>query len=531
MSNFIQLIAEQAAARPQHTALVVPSLDGKHQRAEQRIDFHTLLSISGALQHGLQRDGLVRGDRVVILLRPGVLLYALTIALLAAGMVPVFIDGGMPRRTVRQALRAANARALVSQRALLLRAMLLPEVRALKRYAAEGALPFARAVSHWQRQSGGLHVAAVADQDHGLITFTSGSTGQPKGANRTHASLRHQHLAIRQHWPEHADDIDMPSFPVLVLHNLCCGITTVLPRADLAHPGQVNAHPVIEQIRSEGITRLSGAPAYLQRLALAARERPECLASLRQIVIGGATVSPTLMSLLGDAFPGVQIKLVYGSTEAEPIAEISLDEARQADNEQGYLLGAPASGSEVWLVDPDKPLGDASEVEKARCLPGQVGEILVRGAHVLKGYVDNPQADRENKIPCANGLVWHRTGDTAFTDPLGRLWLVGRLRDRVRGMDVLPLEKMLEAAHPGCRMALVAQGQQVALCMAGPESPQALDQRALTRLCRRLQLQQLPLYRFPALPVDARHNSKLDRVRLRQRISRRRANQYFQVPR
>ena len=530
--NFVSLIAAQATLQPQHTALVVPLMKGQKLCGEQRVDYQTLMAISGALQQGLRADGFVRGDRVVVLLRPGILLYALIIALLGAGMVPVFIDGGMPRATVRRALRAANARALISHRKLLWRAILLPEVRALRRYAAEGTLPFARSITHLQARPGNLIVEPLDDDDHGLITFTSGSTGVPKGANRTHGSLRQQHLAIRRHWPDQPGDIDMPSFPVLVLHNLCCGMTTVLPRADLAQPGQVNGHPVIEQIRSERISRLSGAPAYMQRLALAARERPECLLSLREIVIGGATVSPALMALLSEAFANTSIKLVYGSTEAEPIAEISLAEAIAADNDQGYLLGPAAGGSEVWLVNPDMPLQTEQDVEKARCLPGQVGELLVRGAHVLKGYIDNPEADRQNKIPCGSGLVWHRTGDTAFSDPLGRLWLVGRLRERVRGMDVLPLEKMLERAQPNCRVALLQQtdaAQSVLLCIAGEASLHNLDQHALGNLCRRLQLAQLPLYLLDTLPVDARHNSKLDRARLRQLVTRRTPDHCFRA--
>lgn len=523
--NFCAPIFQHAQQAPDQAALIIPRMQGSQLLAEETCSYGDLMTRIGRYQDGLEQAGYAAGDRIIILLRPCIDLYALTLALLATGMVPVFIDSGMPRTVIRAAIRAAGARALVSHKLLMRWAFLLPEARGMQRFALEGGGLSYQPLSRWSRRSTPPVMHDCLADDKGLITFTSGSTGTPKGANRTHGSLINQHQAIRAHWPDQPGDIDMPCFPVLVLHNLCCGMTTVMPRVDLASPGEVHGDLVIEQVRRHGVSRLSGAPAFMARVASAARQRPECLDSLRDVVVGGATVSPRLQALLAEAFPQQNVRIVYGSTEAEPIADVTLNRLRQEDDERGYLVGDIAHGCDLAIVDDSRPLDSEQSVERARLAPGQCGEILVRGDHVLKGYVDNPAADRENKIPCANGLVWHRTGDTGFVDAHGALHLTGRIKDRIRigshDYEILPLEKAIERIPGVARAALLRMEEQpgLHLCVETLRDEDSGLTERVDQWRKQFPGQPLRLYRLKHMPVDRRHNSKLDRVTLRSMIN------------
>ena len=431
-ANFCAAIVAGAHRHPQRLALRVPRAQDGYRSAEQ-LNYAELLARSAQLQQGLLRAGLRRGARVLLIARPGLDLYATILALLGLAMVPVLLDRGMSRPRLLASIRLSKAQALLGERELIKRWWLLPSLWRLERLGLDGACLGVRALPCEAKPTAqGFRCEPVAADSHGLISFTSGSTGLPKGADRTHASLIAQHLAIREYWPEQDDDIDLPCFPVLVLHNLCCGIGTVLPATDLAAPGQVQAAAVLRQIQLEGITRLSGAPAYLQRLASHARERSLRYPGVRSLVVGGSTLSEQLLRDCLAVFPNARALAVYGSTEAEPIAKVEMAELlRDWQQQPGHLLGRPAAMTEVCIVDPQLPLSDAASVQSARLPAGQLGEILVAGPHVLKAYVDNPQATAETKIPRGDGLVWHRTGDVGSFDDQGRLWLSGRLKDAV----------------------------------------------------------------------------------------------------
>lgn len=518
--NVCSRILDAGRRHPARLAIRVPRADTGFARSES-LSYGELLAQAAARQQALRGLGLRAGDRVLLLARPGLGLYVLMIALLASGIVPVLIDRGMSRARLVAALRASGARTVIGERAVLRLWWLFPTLWRWRRLAFDGRAPGVRALGGATATPGALpECVPLPASAHGLITFTSGSTGAPKGADRTHGSLIAQHLAIRSHWPDRDDDIDMPCFPVLVLHNLCCGVSTVMPAVDLATPGRPDAARVLAQLGEEGITRLSAAPAFLAALVAAAGTR--CFPGVRALAIGGATLPPGLAARCRAVFPRAQALVVYGSTEAEPIAEVDLDDyLAHGDSGRGHLLGAPAPVAEVCVVDATQPLSTDADVQRARCAAGARGEILVAGPHVLQGYVDNPAADRETKIPRAGGGVWHRTGDVGHLDAQGRLWLEGRLKDAVPTaagpLYTLPLEKALDALPGAGRHALVqGPGATPVLVVAG-----AVPDRARLRpLLDAEGLGPVRLARVDALPVDGRHNSKIDRPALRDLLAR-----------
>lgn len=516
--NFCRQIIAAARAQPQRLALRVPNLEQAPGNAAT-LSYGELLTALANEQSRLQRAGIGQGDRVLLLLTPGVALYIELLALLGLGAVPVLVERGLARSTLRRVLASCGAQAAIGEQRLIKFWWLFPALWRMRRYASDRAC-FGVGLLPAAAPNAEPVATPLADSAHGLITFTSGSTGLPKGADRTHGSLIAQHQAIREHWPDRDDDIDLPCFPVLVLHNLSCGISTVLPETDLAFPGAVDADRILAQIDREGITRLTGAPAYMERLTTAALRSNWRSTRVRSVVVGGSTPTHALVCGLRRVFPAAEILFVYGSTEAEPIAEIGI-ESLLADwaAEPGHLVGRPASMAQVCIVDPDAGLHDEHSVAAARRDTGSDGEILVAGPHVLRAYVDNPEATAAGKIPRSDGLVWHRTGDLGHFDGQGRLWLTGRVRDRIAHGDErlapYPLEKQLDAMAGVQRSALLQHQGRPALVLQG----RPLDEDQLHYLLAECGLTGIDIRSIERMPVDIRHNSKLDRVALRQLLA------------
>lgn len=518
--NFCERIFVAAQRHPDRLALRVPDImapPGHHQD----IRYGELAEAVARRQSELRQSGLENGHRVLLFMAPGIPLYVTLIALLAMGMVPVLVEKGMPRKTLRTTLSACGAKAVIGDIRVLRLWWLFPPLWKMQRFTESGLFPGIKNLTAIRQTTGSpLHCEPMQEDDHGLITYTSGSTGLPKGADRTHGSLIAQHLAIRAHWPDNDDDIDLPAFPVLVLHNLCCGISTILPDTDLAFPGQANAERILQQIEKQHVTRIAGSPAYMARLTSQALGNRRVASHVRSVVIGGSTLTWQLAERCRLVFPNAEIRVVYGSTEAEPISDINIDTLLSDwALHEGHLVGHPADAATVRIVTADIPLNSEADVIAANLEAGQEGEILVSGTHVLRRYVDNPEATRESKIARPDGTVWHRTGDTGFFDAKGRLWLTGRLKDRITvngtSISAFPLEKRVDAIAGITRSALMEDREGPVLVIEGSH----FDPGVLAKVIESGPVQGLRIARITRMPVDSRHNSKIDRPGLRKMIS------------
>jgi acyl-CoA synthetase (AMP-forming)/AMP-acid ligase II len=553
--NFISRFIKNAENTPNKIALKLPQMEGQQCMAEESISYGDLNSLIAAYKILWQKKGWKEGGRVIVILKPSKELYAIAMSLFSLGIVAVFIDTGMGRKKIQMAIRDSNASAIISMQALIKLFWFVPALWPLQRFSIDGSgLGYSNILDQVgqvivDNKDKPLVLTAIerSSNDHGLISFTSGSTGRPKGADRTHFSLIQQHLAIRDHWPDTADDIDCPCFPVMVLHNLSCGMTTIMPKVDLAQPAEVNAAIVIEQIRQHKISRLSGAPAYISKLVDYLSEQDPSQQTVREvksIVVGGATVSKSLAQKIRSAFPDADARIVYGSTEAEPISDIRIDEylaeSSDADNKQaGYLVGRVASQVDLLISNfadieisyekVDKLITEEDLLNQA-CEVGEVGEILVSGNHVLKQYIDNPLANQENKIPRKNvaetKAVWHRTGDCGYLDDQGRLWLSGRVKDVIqikgKALQPYPIEQALDQDIDITRAAVLSHDEQVCIFVQVNSQPSCdssdIKKRIINTIADVLwpiEISSIQYAEIDQMPVDGRHNSKIDRPKLR----------------
>jgi acyl-CoA synthetase (AMP-forming)/AMP-acid ligase II len=366
-----------------------------------------------------------------------------------------------------------------------------------------------------------------ANDSPAIITFTSGATGTPKAAVRSHGFLLAQHRALTRTLALEAGDVDMAALPIVLLANLASGVTSIIPDADLRAPGAIRPGPVLHQMHRRRAGRIVASPAFLERLVEALERSGECLVHVRRIVTGGAPVFPALLDRLARVAPSASIVAVYGSTEAEPIASVDRRDigvgAREAMRTgAGLLAGVPAPGVELRIL-PDRwgspqRFSSPADFDRAGLGHGQPGEIVVAGDHVLGGYLDGV-GDDETKIH-AGDRVWHRTGDAGYFDAAGRLWLLGRCAARVQDSDGVVYPFAVECAasdiagvarsalvrHHGRRLLVVEPRADGGGMRAAPA---AGDLRAA--LMERLAWARLSDVRIVGrVPVDRRHNAKVD---------------------
>jgi acyl-CoA synthetase (AMP-forming)/AMP-acid ligase II len=249
------------------------------------------------------------------------------------------------------------------------------------------------------------------------------------------------------------------------------------------------------------------------------------LPGLTKVFAGGAPVFPRLLHKLRSMTPKAEIAAVYGSTEAEPIAvigcpQIAPEELAAMVEGHGLLAGLPVPGIQLRILRNQwgTPLGPYSRAAfAAACLPpGQAGEIVVSGDHVLSGYLSGC-GDRETKF-AVDDIVWHRTGDAGYLDDRGRLWLLGRCAACIQDARGILYPFAVEAIahhHPGIhRAAILSHSRRRILAIELDDNGTHPDPASLKAALARTEIDEVRVLRH--LPVDRRHNAKIDYPALRE---------------
>jgi olefin beta-lactone synthetase len=515
--NVTEILRARAAAHPHRTAL----LDAGTQRS---LSYAQLDAASASVAAALRVRGLRAGQTVLILHPVALELYVALIGMLRAGLVPAIPPPGANRSVLSQCARKYPPDAVLAGGVGWAALALVPELRHVQRLATADT-PFASNVMH------GYGEAAPERLDDGtpaMLTFTSGSTGRPKALVRSHGVARAQVDALGTALAMDGG-IALCTMPIALLAELAAGATCLLPGVDLRRPGRADVALLSERMRAHDVARVIASPALLANLATELSARGETLPALRTIASGGAPVMPPLADALRRIAPNARVLAVYGSTEAEPMALLDTAGVTPSDHDAmragaGLLAGLPCASGAVAIVDTQRgavygPFREDDAVENRALPPHAVGEIVVCGPQVVPHYLDRGD-DATTKIR-AGVRTWHRTGDLGYFDERGRLWLAGRANgavDDARGtLEPLRVECALSYV-PGIARSALAASERGRVLVVEPLSGARVDEDAVRAAVGFAHVDRIVV---AGVPVDPRHNAKVDYTALHRLVRRR----------
>jgi amino acid adenylation domain-containing protein len=493
--SFPDLLLGGAARTPDARAIVDATGVATHGEVD---------TASRIVAHRLIDAGVAPGDRVVLALENSRWFVIAYLGVMRAGAVAVPLAPGQRSDRIGLAVADCTPKAAILDQpthgamASLLAASQVPVV--LTTTALENLVRTAAPATgaELRTRAGGADLAA--------IIYTSGSTGAPRGVMLSHANLMANTRSILDYLPIAATDRAMLVLPLFyvyglsVLHtHLAAGAAVVLDNR-FAFP-----NAVLAAMQQHAITSFAGVPSTYAILLDRSAIRRTPLPSLRYVTQAGGAMPPARVREWLEAVPGVPLFLMYGATEAG--ARLAYLDPAELPRRMGSI-GRAIPGVELQVVRDDGTPARA----------GEVGELVARGANIARGYWGQPE---ETAQAFAGGT--YRTGDLAFADADGFLFLVGRRKEflKVGAHRVGPWEiEHALAEHPAVADVAVVGvphdllGEAPVACLV-PREGHTLDESDVMRWCRG----RLPEYKVPIrllvrtnLPRTA--SGKLDRPAL-----------------
>jgi len=397
MNTFADPLKRALQVAPRRTALVSDGVE---------ISYEALWRRSAQLVGGLRKLGLEKGDRVAILADNSHRYVEVYVGLPAGGLVVVPLNTRHANAELSYALSDSGASVLITDRdpspfqALVRHVIRLPEDYETLIATSPGA----------------ALGAGVTEEDLAGLFYTGGTTGASKGVMLSHRNL----IANTHHWmmamPHAPDDRVLVMAPLFhaagtngVLASIwSAGAQIILSAFDPAH--------ALDLIEAERITGTLGVPTMLAALAEEQLARPRDVSTVRAIAHGGSPIATEVIRRTHQAFPSAMLIEVYGATELSPLCTALPNEERLMDGPLVRSCGRSMPGCEVRILD-------ANGLEVPR---REVGEVVVRGPNVMKGYWNKPE---QTAAVLKDGAYW--TGDLGYMDEDGYVFLVDRSKDMI----------------------------------------------------------------------------------------------------
>ncbi|SNS11237.1 Acyl-CoA synthetase (AMP-forming)/AMP-acid ligase II [Geodermatophilus pulveris] len=489
------------------------------------------------LAAGLAASGVRPGQRVALLVEPSADLTATVYAVWRAGAVVVVADKGLGLAGMRRALHSAAVDHVVGSARGLAAARLM---RLPGTWIAAGDVPPAarRALRAGHTLAGlaalGRTSPAPAeppvDADCAVL-FTSGATGPAKGVVYTHRQAAAQLELVAATYGLGDGDRLVAAFAPFAILGPALGIGSAVPDVDVTAPGSLTAAALADAAAAVDATVVFASPAALRRVAATAADLPgdrrAALGRVRLLMSAGAPVPAALLRGLRQVLPAAEPHTPYGMTEVLPVTDVSLAGIEAAGDGDGVCVGRPLPGVDVRV----SPLSAAGAADGPLTgTPGTTGEVCVRAAHVKDRYDAVWVVERAS----SRDPGWHRTGDVGHLDAEGRLWVEGRLPHVVTTASgpVTPVgvEQRVERVAGVASAAAVGvgpAGTQVVVVVVVPAGgtgrsgrlrPAGTDLADAVRAAAGVDVAAVLV--TGRLPVDVRHQSKVDRAEVARRAAR-----------
>ena len=424
--NLATILTESAARDPEHVALRLDDLELSYAQ------------LDGASAHiaGLLADkGISPGDRVGIML-PNVPYFAVCYyGVLRAGAVVVPMNVLLKRREVAFYLRDSGAKLLFAWHGF------AEDAQAGADDA--GAECVLVTPGEFEHQVGAakprVELVDTADTATAVILYTSGTTGTPKGAELTHGNLARNAEIACGLFGLGADGVTLGALPLFHSFGQTCGLNaTIAAGGTLTLIPRFDPRTALEIIQRDRVNVFQGVPTMYGAILHHPEQATVDTSTLQVCVSGGSAMPVELMRGFEEAF-GCKVLEGYGLSETSPVASFNHPDRERKPGS----IGTPVDGVEMKLVD-----------DEGREVPdGEVGEIVIRGHNVMKGYWNKPEATADS---IRDG--WFHSGDMARIDDQGYFFIVDRKKDMIirGGYNVYPreIEEVLYE-HPAVREAAV----------------------------------------------------------------------------
>ena len=354
-----------------------------------------MMASAQALAHD---DGLKAGDTALILDTPGPRLYAGILGMMGLGVAVVFVEPWLPVADIERVIARVAPKVFYGSLLARVWGARLREMRRIPRWRSIRCIG--------KREPTSPFIAADVDAESpGVITFTSGTTGTPKGIVRSHRYLAvTQDILTQGGAREQFDAPDLCIFPNLTLLHVGTGRGAVLVSTDWSAKAlqRITELPVVLQPQS-----LSCGPAFLRRLSTLAAGAP-MMRSLKSINVGGAQTDCAIMERGMELWPDADWTHVYGGTEVEPVTFGDARESVKRSRERGYFQ----------LLHLGRPIPQLRTENSAQ-------GMWVSGPNVAPMYLDDHPDNKTMKRVDAEDRLWHCTGDRIECDADG-WWYGGR---------------------------------------------------------------------------------------------------------
>jgi long-chain acyl-CoA synthetase len=410
MTNLAQNLLDTATKEGPHPAL---RMDDAHLSYDEFRD----AALRAAA--GIRSRGVEPGDRVGMVL-PNVLSFPIVFyGALMAGAIVVPMNPLLKAREVEYYLRDSGARLVVTGEQSAEPVTEAASTVGIDAVTVGPALPDALLADEPLDA-----LVDRADDDTAVILYTSGTTGQPKGAELTHAGLNSNARTTQETLLEGSpDDVIMGCLPLFHVFGLTCSLNAgVLAGSLLTLIPRFDGGKALSVVERDGVTVFEGVPTMFSAMLHQPDAADRDMSSLRLCVSGGSAMPVEVMRSFEETF-GCIVLEGYGLSETSPVASFNHPHAERKPGS----IGTPIRGVELRLVDD----------EGADVAAGEVGEIAIRGENVMKGYWNRPE-DTATAIPDG----WFRTGDLARQDDDGYFFIVDRKKEMIirGGYNVYPRE-------------------------------------------------------------------------------------------
>lgn len=553
--NIARKLPELAAIHPDRVAVTAArgnKASGDGAFHYESLTFKELEERSNLYATKLKELGLKKGEKVLIFIKPSLDFSAVTFAVFRLGLVPVFIDPGMGRKNLLEAVSHIGPTALIAEPEVhFIRLLFSKAFKTVGTFVTTKGLTWGKmqSLAKWrgQYQKTEMKLPKIMEEVKGIdtaaILFTSGGTGIPKGVRYTHGIFNSQVEKLQEMFKLGPEEVDLPGFPLFSLFTITMGMKSAIPAMNPSKPAKCNPEWLVQNIIDHQATFVAGSPAIWKRVAEYCKAKKIVLPTVKYVVMFGAPVPIQLHKDFSEILPNGDTFTPYGATECLPVANISGKEILDSYSEKmssglGTCVGRPAPKTQIKIA----PITDeviASESDITWLENGELGEICVLSQTVTPEYVGMEEKTTEAKIKSAyesgDTLLWHRMGDLGYQDEEGMLWFCGRKSHRVtlneKTIPSVPQETPL-LDHPLIsKCAFVGpklNGEVQASMVVEPKRKLSkTEENTLTKdiqdIFQSLQKDQNPLslkrvYFHSNFPVDVRHNIKIDRLKLKSMI-------------